>query len=218
MSKTERPTRKQMQPGRCSICTHVDRVRIERLACEGAALEKVAAEFPGITRFSIKRHLLNHVSEKRKGELLAGSGEIDDLIKAAAKQDRSLIDYFRMTRGIIAKRMLACAEASDTHGVNLMIARMHENLAGIGRLTGQIGQLSLTLSQTNNLTVNNFETSPAFVRLVEVVLDQLRDHPELRANVARAVREIGDGASGPNGSAYAAPPAMIEGEVLAHVE
>jgi hypothetical protein len=209
MTKTERPTRKQMQPGRCSICQHPNRVQIERLACEGAALEKVAAAFPGTTRFSIKRHLSNHVSDKRKCELLAGEGRIAALAEAAAKEDRSLLDYYILNRGIAANRMLACAEAGDTHGVNLMLARLHENYAGIARLTGQIGQLSLTLNQTNNTTFN-FETSPAFVRLVEVVLDQLRDHPELRANVARAVREIGE-------PAPTSEPLMLEGE-LAHVE
>jgi hypothetical protein len=209
VSATDRQSRKKMQPGRCSICTHADRVQIERLACEGAALDKIAKTFPGITRFSIKRHLANHVSDKRKGELLAGSGEIDDLIKGALKEDRKLLDYFRLTRGIIAKRMLACAEASDTHGVNLMIARMHENLIGIGRLTGEIGQLGVTLNQTNNTIVNNFETSPAFIRIVEVVLEQLRDYPELRANVARAVREIGD-------ATPTHEPLMLE--ELAHVE
>jgi hypothetical protein len=169
-------------------------------------MESIAKQFPPITRFSIMRHFANgHCSPKRQAELLAGSGELDELIKAAATQDRSLLDYFHLTRGIIAKRMLACAEASDTHGVNLMIARMHENLAGIARLTGQIGQLSLVLNQNNSVTVNNFETSPAFVRLVDVVLEQLRDYPELRANVARAVREIGD--------APAPEPVLIEGEL-----
>jgi hypothetical protein len=176
-------------------------------------MDSIAKEYPGITRFSIKRHFDNHVSDKRKCELLAGSDQIATLVSAAAKEDRSLLDYYILNRGIAAKRMLACAEAGDTHGVNLMLARLHENYAGIARLTGQIGQLSLTISQTNNVT-NNFVGSPAYLKLVEIVLEQLRDLPERRAAIVAALRDLGDDAETPRPNA----PALIEGEVLADVE
>jgi hypothetical protein len=206
------------RPGRCSCCSHPERARLEMMRLGGASQEAVAKAF-GVSRFSVLRHMKSHVTPKRKSELLAGSGAIAELVEAAAKEDRSLLDYYIMVRGIAAKRLLACAEANDTGGVNLMIARLHENFSGIAKLTGQVGQLTIKLSQTNNLF--NIETSPAFISLVEAVLDELRDEPEKRARIIQRVRGLSDAASsalGPNGSADTPAPVLeIEGEALANV-
>jgi hypothetical protein len=214
MSATERHSRKQIQPGRCTVCSSSDRVSIELARCGGASLDSVARQFK-VSRWAIMRHFNGHVSNERKSELLAGDA-IANLAEMAAKEDRSLLSYYQMVRGVLAKQFLTCAEVSDRTGTALLAGKLHENFAAIGRLTGELNQLSMTLNQHNTTTIN-FVGSPAFTQLVEGVLSALRDFPEARMAVARAIRDLSDATPPPNGSRFAAVPALIEGE-LAHAE
>ena len=142
MSAAERNSRKQIQPARCLVCSHPERVQIEMLRVGGASLDAIAKKFSkdsgvSLSRWSIARHFDNgHISAQRKGELLAGSGVIADLAAAAAKEDRSLLSYYQMVRGVLAKQFLTCAEVSDRTGIALIAGKQHENFAAIGRLTG----------------------------------------------------------------------------------
>jgi hypothetical protein len=207
VSSTDRQSRKKMQPGRCSICAHADRVSIEIKICEGVALSAISRQW-GPSRFALARHAANHISPARRREL-AGTGVVADLVEEAAREDRSLLDGYRLNRKIATNRLLACAEIGDTSGLNLMLARLNETYAGIAKLTGQVGQLNVTLNQTN--TINNFVGSPEFGELVAVTVNALRDFPEARERVVRAIRDMSDDV---------APPAMpmIEGDTAEMVE
>lgn len=90
-----------------------------------------------------------------------------------------------------------------------MLARLNETYLGIAKLTGQIGQLSVSLHQHN--VVNNFVGSPEFGELVAVTVGALRDFPEARRRVVDAIRDM----SGDMAPALSLP--AIEGE-LADVE
>lgn len=207
MSKTDRPSRRKMQPGRCLVCQHPDRVQIELAICEGVALTAIAKRWSGPSRWALARHASHHITPARKLELV-GSSAVVELVEAAAKEDQSLLSGYALNRKIATNRLLACAEVGDTGGINLMLARLHENYAGVAKLTGQVGNLSLVLNQ-NNTTIS-FDTSPAYLKLVEVVLEELRDLPEKRANIIRAIRNIED--SEPEREPPPVP--MIEGELV----
>ena len=152
--------------------------------------------------------MANHVTPARKAEL-AGTSVVADLVAEAAREDRSLLDGYRLNRRIATNRLLACAETGDSSGVNLMLARLNETYLGIAKLTGQIGQLSVSLHQHN--VVNNFVGSPEFGELVAVTVGALRDFPEARRRVVDAIRDM----SGDMAPALSLP--AIEGE-LADVE
>ena len=87
-------------------------------------------------------------------------------------------------------QLFNCAEANDTHGVGLIAGKLDDNLGSIARLTGEVGKLTFT--QINNTMINNFANSPAYIKLVEVVLEQLSDLPERRAAIVDAIRNLND--------------------------
>lgn len=207
MSQSDRQSRKKIQPASCGCCRHPDRVQIELKACEGASLTSISRQW-GPSRFVIARHMANHVTPARKAEL-AGTSVVADLVAEAAREDRSLLDGYRLNRRIATNWLLACAETGDSSGVNLMLARLNETYLGIAKLTGQIGQLSVSLHQHN--VVNNFVGSPEFGELVAVTVGALRDFPEARRRVVDAIRDM----SGDMAPALSLP--AIEGE-LADVE
>lgn len=205
-----------IRPARCLCCSSTDRAQIEMLRCAGASYEALSAQF-NISADSIWRHFQRHVSERRKAQLLAGPARVNDLVNSAAKESKSLLEYLGIMRSVLFNQFLASAEANDRQGVVNVSSQLLAALRQLGTVTGELRQMAgLTINST---TVNNFASSPAYLALVEVVLEQLRDLPERRAAIVQAIRGFGDDAAapGPNGSAYAAAPALIEGE-LAHVE
>lgn len=204
MSQSDRQSRKKIQPASCSICRHPDRVQIELKACEGVSLSAIAKQF-GPSRFAIARHMKSHVTPARRLEL-AGSGEVLKLVEAAAREDQELIKSYVLNRKIATNRMMACVELGDVGGINLMIARINDTNAAIAKLTGQVGNLNLTLHQHN--VVNNFIGSPEFVKMVALSGQALIAFPEARVALMDAYRDFGGDAA----PALSLP--MIDGELV----
>jgi hypothetical protein len=199
---------RRIRPRQCVVCNHPERARIELLRVGGAGLDAVANEF-GISRDSIFRHFRNHVSDRRRAELMAGPARVEGLANAAAAESKSLLEYLGITRSVLFNQFLNCAEAGDHNGVATVAGRLLESLRELGKLTGELRQLSgVTI---NNNTVN-FIGSPQFQALSEGLLGVARAHPEARASIIDLLRGL-DAAPIP------APPKangqlLIEGEVL----
>ena len=87
----------------CLCCGHPERTRLELLRVSGVSLDALAREFK-ISRDSVFRHFKNHVSERRRAELLAGPARVHDLANAAAAESKSLLDYLGITRGVLFNR------------------------------------------------------------------------------------------------------------------
>jgi hypothetical protein len=207
---------REIRSASCKVCTHPDRVRIELLRVGGASLDALSAEFK-VSRDSIHRHAKNHITTKRKAELMCGPVEVDGLVNAAAKESKSLLDYLRVTRSVLFSQFLACAEASDRNGVAAVAGRLLESLRELGRISGEIRQVSGISFTTNTL---NIVASPEFATLSTGLLDLSRRFPEARADIISLLRRLDaePAAPGPNGSSYLTGPSeLIEGE-MAHVE
>lgn len=200
----------------CKICClPADQQAIlERLHCSGASDQSLADRF-GMSRWAVRRHCEGgHLSNCRRAELMAGPVKVGDLVNRAADESRTVLEMYQVTRSLLFSRMLACAEAGDNNGTATVGRVLAEVLDKLSRLTGELRQLSgLTINST---TVNNFIGSSEFNQLIAVTIDALKDFPEARANVVRAIREISDApaAPGPNGSRYAAEPVTFEGEAI----
>jgi hypothetical protein len=177
-----RPTR----PGQCSTCIHPERTRIELLRVGGAPLRSLAEQF-GVSKDSIHRHFLTHVSQKRRAELVAGPAAVEELANAAAAESKSLLDYLGIARSVLFNQFLSAAEAGDRNGVVSVAGRLLESLREIGRLTGELRQMS-GISITNN-TVNMIG-SPEFTALSEGLLIIARAHPEARADIVALLRRV----------------------------
>jgi hypothetical protein len=190
------------RPGQCAVCTHPDRTRIEMLRVGGVTLRAIAEQFL-VSKDSVHRHFGNHVSQKRRAELVAGPAAVEQLANAAAAESKSLLDYLAIARSVLFNQFLSAAEAGDRAGVVNVAGRLLESLREIGRLTGELRQISgLTINNTVNLI-----GSPEFAALSEGLLAIARAHPEARADIVALLRGIDEPA--------ALPALLIEGE--AHV-
>jgi len=87
------PARKKPN-GRCSVCTHVERLRIELLVATGAHQRAVAKKF-GISKDALSRHWLSHVDDERRVALQFGPVERERLASLVAEESTSVIDHFR---------------------------------------------------------------------------------------------------------------------------
>jgi hypothetical protein len=142
----------------CKVCNHPERARIEMLRVGGAGLDALAKEFRA-SKDSLFRHFKNHFSDRRRAELMAGPARVEGLANAAAAESKGLLEYLGITRSVLFSQFLACAEAGDRAGVSLIAGRLLESLRELGRLTGELRQLSgITVNNTLNIV-----SSPGFL-------------------------------------------------------
>jgi hypothetical protein len=167
------------RPGQCSTCNHPERTRIELLRVSGVPLRALAEQF-GVSKDSVHRHFLSHVSQKRRAELVAGPAAVEELANAAAAESKSLLDYLGITRSILFGQFLNSAEAGDRNGTVAVAGRLLESLREIGRRTGELRQMSGISIVNNSLTLIG---SPEFTALSEGLLVIARAHPEARADI-----------------------------------
>jgi hypothetical protein len=145
----------------CKVCKHPDRARIEALRAGGAGLRVIAEQF-GLNKDNIHYHFAHHVSRQRRAVLLAGPLKVDELLNAAAEESRSVLEYLKIARGVIFNQFLTAAEAGDRNSVSTVGGRLIDVLRELGRLTGELREVSgLTINQN---TINVFG-SPEFAAL-----------------------------------------------------
>ena len=105
------------------------------------SLKALARQFD-ISKDSVWRHFRTHVSDRRKAELLAGPARVEQLANAAADESRSLLEQLQIVRSVLLNQFLNAAEAGDRGGVANVAGRLLESLRELGRLTGELRELS----------------------------------------------------------------------------
>jgi hypothetical protein len=197
--------------GRCHICSLPgdEQARLERLFCGGASKESLAREF-GLSRFAVMRHVKNHLTAKRKAELMAGPVRVHDLANAAAKESKTLLEYLGITRSVLFSQFLAAAEAGDRNGVAAIAPRLLDSLRELGRLTGELRTMA-GISITNN--VLNVHADPSYPQLEDGLLRLIEKHPAARDDVLALLAELEATSAAPERNAAGAFP-MIEGHAL----
>ena len=196
------------RPASCGCCSHPERARIEMLCVGGASQRVLAAQF-GVSKDILSRHFRLHVSPQRRAELTCGPAKVAQLANAAADESKSLLDYLQITRAVLFNQFLACAEAGDRHGVSNVAGRLLDSLKELGKLTGELRQIS-GISITNN-TVNLF-SSPEFLTLSSGLLNLARAHPDAKSDIIALLRQLDSEPAIPKPNGAGQP--MIEGEVL----
>jgi hypothetical protein len=184
----DRRSARTVQPGRCIICTHPKRAQIEMLRAGGATLRAIAKRFgPPLDKDNISRHFRNHVSRERRVELLAGPVRVEELANAAADESRSLLEQLQIVRAVLLNQFLSSAEAGDRQGVVSLGGQLMQALRELGRVTGELRELSgVTINQN---TINLF-ASPEFTALQEGLLKVARAHPAARADIIALLRGL----------------------------
>jgi hypothetical protein len=166
-------------PTACRVCRHADRARIELMAVSGVSHVTIAKKF-GISRFSCDRHLLRHLSEVRRAQLVAGPLRLHELAERAADESMSILDYLSMLRSTLLHQFLACSEAGDSQSMSTLSGRLLECLRLLAQLSGDLTQATSTI--TNNTLILG---SPIMNDLQAMLIRVLRPYPE----AARAVME-----------------------------
>jgi hypothetical protein len=172
-----------MPSGKCTICAHRERWRMEFLVAGGASLRAVAKKF-GASYNALWRHWSNHVPPERKAALIAGPIRLSELADRAANEGESLLDHFIILRNTLYRRLDVCDVVGDANQVAALAGRIIELLREMGRLTGDLARGGISITQ------NNLFISPQWAEVQAVLVQVLARYPAARSEVIRAFRDI----------------------------
>jgi hypothetical protein len=177
------PVRKGEPSGRCQVCRHSERIRIELLIAGGAHHRALARKYK-VNRNCFSRHWARHVSNERKAALKLGPLQHQALAAQVSEEATSVIDHFRAVRAGLYTLYDAAVTAGDRSGGALLAGRLLDCLNSMARLTGELA--SSPLIQTNN----NIFLMPEFSAVQAALVSVLARHPTARAEVIRAFRDL----------------------------
>jgi hypothetical protein len=176
--------------GRCTVCQHPDRWRIELLRAGGAGLDALAAKF-NFSRDALHRHWHKHVSPEARASYLVGPADFLTLMEKAAKEGDSVIDYLKIVRGALLAQLAGMGAAGDARGVAYVADKLTNVLQVYAKVTGEIADLARTqtfnFSQTNNV---NLIDSPIMVDLQALLVRELADDPVRFTRIANGLDEL----------------------------
>lgn len=153
------------------------------LLAGGAGVRAVARKF-GVSPHALYRHWNGHVDDARKASLIAGPVRLTELADRAADESGSLIDHFIILRNTLYRRLDVCDAAGDANQVSALAGRIIELLREMGKLTGVLAKSGISITQ------NNLFISPQWAEVQAALVQALGRHPQARADVIRAFREI----------------------------
>ena len=177
--------RRRAPKGRCHVCRHPERARVELMRLSGVSLDNLAQAF-GTSRDTIFRHMRDHVSAAAKAAYLADI-PVHELVARAADEGVSLIDFFRIVRGTLMRQFQLAAAVNDRRAVASLAGKLNETLDMIGRITGEMLRLAPG-AVVNNTTI--FLNSPMFVDLQSMLMRKLQGHPEALGRVVEGLQEL----------------------------
>jgi hypothetical protein len=170
--------------GRCKLCGHADRVRIELQLAADASMNVIARKY-GISRHILARHWANHVSDARRAALVLGPVKQITLAAQISEEAESVFDHFRAVRAGLYKLYDAALEAGDRNGGALLAGRLLTCLDKMGRLNGQLANSPLI----QNNTVN-FYLLPEFASFQADLIRALSPFPEACEAVIAKFEEL----------------------------
>jgi hypothetical protein len=174
---------KRTPNGKCTLCAHRERYRIEMLLAGGASVRPVARKF-AVSHHALYRHWAGHVDDARKALLIAGPVRLTELADPATDEGGSLLDHFIILRNTLYRRLDVCDSAGDANQVSALAGRIIELLREMGKLTGALAKGGISITQ------NNLFISPQWAEVQAALVQALGRHPAARSDVIRAFREI----------------------------
>jgi hypothetical protein len=193
------PTPRGRSTGRCSICTHVDRYRIELALISGVSKRAAGKRF-NVSPDAAWRHLHNHVPAERRAQLIAGPMKLQELAQKATEEGLTLLDYLGMVRSQLVAQFLAAGESDDRQGAALLSGRLLECLRIMGQFTGELQKAGAQI--TTNIAILQ---SPLMADLQGMLLRTLQPYPDARAAVLAGLEELSSRAT-----AQSSTPLLLE--------
>ena len=167
---------------RCTICNHPARPQIDLAVATGLSKRAVAARF-GVSRDAVWRHAQAHLTSEMRAalatKLLQREG---DTRRILLEEVACVTEALKAIRGPLFSLYLVAVDTGDSKAAAAL--RLHENLALIAKLTGEL----VPHASTN---ITNILLSPDFQRLRTELIRVLARYPEARAEVAAVFRQAG---------------------------
>jgi hypothetical protein len=185
MTSATRPKRTSKKGPPCTVCTHVDRARIEATRVAGASLDSIAAKY-SIGRDALWRHMARHVPEDVRAQYLADV-PVKELAARASAEGLSVLDYLAIVRGVLLQEFQLAAGVHDKHATAALAGRLTEVLREVGRITGEIMRTPGVMNVSNTVNLIN---SPVFVDLQQMLIRRLAGHPQALDAVLEGLREL----------------------------
>ncbi len=171
---------------RCKSCVHPERARVEQDLARGVSLAVTAKKY-SLPMSALHRHWQRHVPDETKAQIIGGPARLAELAEIADRESLSTLEYFAVIRGRLFDRFLACDAAGDTTGMSNVSGRIIEVLKEIGRATGELRQLTSSVTVNNNTLIMQ---SPVVAEIEAMLVSVLAHHPEARAAVIAGLRRI----------------------------
>jgi hypothetical protein len=158
------------------------------LIATGAPLKRLGLPF-GLSSSSIYNHSKVHISAEYRASVRLGPFQSEEhLRKLCAENGTSIVETLRAINGGVQARWLAAFEANAHDQFVDLTIQLRKNLELMARLTKELVPQPTTVVNTNNFML--FE-HPEYVQAIASIAEALRNFPEARVNVARALRALG---------------------------
>ena len=170
--------------GKCQVCAHPERVRIELLVAGGASQSAVARKF-NLSNDVVHRHWHGHISEERRATLLIGPVEREALAAQLSEESESVIDHLKAIRAGLYRFFMAALDAGDRMTGTQVAAQLRATCDSIGKITGELSNSPLVQHNTQI----NFNMTPEFGAFQADLIRALTPYPDAcRAVVAEFQR------------------------------
>jgi len=185
---------------RCTICNHPARPQIDLAIATGLSKRAVAQRF-GVSRDAVWRHAQAHLSAEMRAalatKLLQREGDTRHIL---LEEGTGVTKALKAIRGPLFGLFLAAVDVGDNKAAAALSGRLHENLALVAKLTGE-------LVPHVGTSITNILLSPDFQQLRAELIRVLARYPDVQAEVAAVFRQAGSRAATEMG---ASPEKMIE--------
>jgi len=169
---------------RCTICSHPARPQIDLAIATGLSQRAVAARF-AVSRDAVWRHGKAHLTVEMRAalatKLLQREG---DTRRILLEEGAGVSEALKAIRGPLFGLFLAAVDTGDHKAAASLAGRLHENLAIVAKLTGELAPQAGT-------NITNVLLSTDYQRLRAELVRVLACYPEAQAEVAAVFRQAG---------------------------
>ena len=169
---------------RCTICNHPARPQIDLAIATGLSKRAVAERF-GVSRDAVWRHAQAHLTAEMRAalatKLLQREG---DTRRILLEEGAGVTEALKAIRGPLFGLFLAAIDTGDSKAAVALAGRLHENLALVAKLTGELVPHAGT-------SITTILLSPDFQRLRAELIGALAHYPEAQAEVTAVFRQAG---------------------------
>jgi len=169
---------------RCTICNHSARPQIDLAIATGLSKRALAERFR-VSRDAVWRHARAHLTAEMRAALTTKLLQRDgDTRRILLEEGAGVTEALNAIRGPLFGLFLAAVDTGDNKAAAALSGRLHENLALVAKLTGELVPHAGT-------SITNVLLSPDFQRLRTELIRVLAHYPEAQAQVAAVFRQAG---------------------------